>query len=321
MSLTCTAGFFIRLFLFYILGSGLVIVTLFVQTRFMKIIRRIFDLRGTPILAAVFVVLFIAEGKRQLRKRKQPRIKRAIINSLVSIPGFSLMRLLVLPVMVKLAAKNQQLQWGLGYQYKSNTIIKGAVTFLLLDYTNYVWHVLNHKLPFLWRFHLVHHCDPDLDVTTALRFHFGEMIGSVFYRGAFVFLSGATPLNVVLYEILFEAATQFHHSNWKLPYKVEKALNKIIVTPRMHGIHHSINRQETDSNYSVVFSFWDRLHNTVRLNINQDKIVTGVASYNNFDEMTVTYLLKLPFTKIRHQEINKERPADASLADKNCLAL
>lgn len=265
----------------------------------MKIIKRVFDFKGTPILASVFVVLFIAEGKRQLRKRKQPRLKRVIINSLVSVPAFSLLRFLLLPVMVKLAIKNRQLQWGMNYQYAAHPIIKGIIAFLILDYTNYIWHILNHTIPFLWRFHLVHHCDPDLDVSTALRFHFGEMIGSVFYRGAFVFVSGATPLNVLIYEIFFETATQFHHSNWKLPYKFEKRLNKIIVTPRMHGIHHSVIRQETDSNYSVIFSFWDLLHNTVRLNVKQDMIVTGVPSYNNFDELTVGYLLRLPFTKIR----------------------
>lgn len=286
----------------------------------MKIIRRVFDFRGTPILTAVFLVLFIAEGKRPLRKRKQQRFKRAIINSLVSIPAFTLLRFLLLPVMVKLATKNRQLQRGLNYQYSAQAVFKGIIAFLLLDYTNYIWHILNHKIPLLWRFHLVHHCDPDLDVTTAIRFHFGELIGSVFYRGTFVFLSGATPFNVLLYEIFFEAATQFHHSNWKLPYKLEKAVNKLIVTPRMHGIHHSIIRRETDSNYAVIFSFWDRLHNTVRLNINQASIVTGVPAYNHFDELTAGYLLRLPFTKIRAWEPAGDEIVKTSLANKNKLA-
>ena len=181
--------------------------------------------------------------------------------------------------------------------------------------------MLNHKISLLWRFHLVHHSDPDLDVTTAIRFHFGEMIGSVLYRGSFVLLSGASAMNVLIYEILFEGATQFHHSNWKLPYKLEKALSTIIVTPRMHGIHHSMVRQETDSNYSVIFSFWDRLHQTMRLNVAQDIIVTGVPSYSNPDELTVGYLLKLPFTKIRKWDAAIE-DADirGSLPDKNDLA-
>lgn len=287
----------------------------------MNIIKRVFDFRGAPILAAVFVVIFIAEGRRQLRKRTQPRWKRVIINSIVSIPAFTLLRFLFLPVMVKLATKNTQLQWGLNYQYHAHPFIKGMAAFLIMDYTNYLWHVLNHKLPFLWRFHVVHHSDPDLDITTALRFHFGELIGSVFYRGAFVFLSGASPLHVLLYEIFFEGATQFHHSNWKLPFKLERGLNRIIVTPRMHGIHHSMIRQETDSNYAVIFSFWDRLHNTVRLNVNQGLIVTGVPSYSDPDELTIGYLLKLPFTKIRPwNHVSEARKVSVSLPDKNSLA-
>lgn len=265
----------------------------------MNIIKRVFDGKGAPVLVAAFVVLFISEGRRQLRKRVRPRWNRVAINSIVSIPAFTLLRFLFLPVMIKLATKNEQLQWGLNAQYKANGYIKGVVAFLLMDYSNYLWHILLHKLPFLWRFHLVHHSDHDLDITTALRFHFGEIIGSVVYRGAFVFLSGATPLNVLLYEIFFEGATQFHHSNLRLNYQLEKKLNTILVTPRMHGIHHSVNRQEKDSNYSVIFSVWDRVHNTARLNVPQEEIVIGDLSYNDPDELTIGYLLKLPFTRIR----------------------
>jgi sterol desaturase/sphingolipid hydroxylase (fatty acid hydroxylase superfamily) len=188
--------------------------------------------------------------------------------------------------------------FGINYLYEGAGWIKFAVAFLLLDYS--IPGIFFCTKFLCWRrFHLVHHTDLDLNITTAFRFHFGELIGSVFYRDAFVLLSGARPIIVLLYEILFEAATQFHHSNWKLPFKLEKGLNKIIVTPRMHGIHHSQVRNETDSNYSVIFSFWDRLHSTARLNVAQDTIVIGVPTYQNAEELTPGYLLKLPFTKIR----------------------
>ncbi len=265
----------------------------------MKLIRRVFDFKGAPILTAVFIVLVIAESSRQMRKRKQPRAKRLMINSAVAIPSFSLLRFLLLPVLVKLATKNRHWKIGANYLYNAPQVLKGLTAFLMMDYTNYLWHILNHKVPFLWRFHLVHHCDPDLDVTTAIRFHFGELISSVFFRSVFVVLTGATALQVLLYEILFEIETQFHHSNWKLPFHLEKKLSKIIVTPRMHGIHHSIIHEEADSNYAVVFSIWDRLHHTARLNVPQNLVVTGVPSYSNLDELTAVYLLKLPFTKIR----------------------
>lgn len=264
----------------------------------MDIIRQIFDLKGGIALFVLFIILFFFQRKWELRKPTQPLVKRSIINFLVSIPSFTLLRFVFLPLMVGIAIRNEIWHWGLLYLINANQYVKILIAFLILDYTNYCWHILNHKLPFLWRFHLVHHSDPDLDITTALRFHFGEMIGSVFFRGAFVLLSGASPLQVLLYEVMFEAATQFHHSNWRLPYKFEKILNWLIVTPRMHGIHHSIIKNETDSNYSVIFSFWDRIHQTIRLNISQDAVITGVPSYNDPSKLTVWFLLKLPFTRI-----------------------
>lgn len=268
----------------------------------MNLIRRIFDLKATPALAVACIILFVAETRHRLRKRTQPRLKRLVTNSIVSVPAFSLLRFLLLPVMVKLAMMNRSAKISINYCYNAHPAIKSAVSFLLLDYTNYLWHVLMHKLPLLWRFHVVHHSDLDLDLTTAFRFHFGELIGSVIYRGGAVFLIGASPLNVLIYEAVFEGATQFHHTNMKLPFRVEKALSKVIVTPRMHGIHHSMIRQETDSNYSVIFSFWDRLHKTLRLNVPQDLVVTGVPAYSNPTEQTVPFLWKLPFTKIRTWE-------------------
>ena len=238
----------------------------------MGIIKRVFDHKGAPVLTVVFVALFIAESKRRLRQRKMSRLKRVEINSVVAVPSFSLLRFLLLPAMIWLAIKNKKLKLGFNYLYKAPPLIKGFTAFLIMDYTNYLWHRLNHRLPFLWRFHLVHHTDVDLDVSTALRFHFGELIGSVFFRGGFAFLSGATALTVLVYEILFEAETQFHHSNWKLPSEFENRLNKIIVTPRMHGIHHSNVKRETDSNFSVIFSAWDQLHNTLDLNKPRTKL-------------------------------------------------
>lgn len=290
-------------------------------TEWHAMIKKIFDLRGAPLLIIAFGILLVAERKRQLRKRNQPQIKRGIINSIVAIPSFSLLRLVFIPAMVKLALHNRTLKLGLNYQYNANPLLKGIITFLALDYTNYLWHILNHKIPLLWRFHVVHHSDPDLDITTAFRFHFGELIGSVFFRGAAVLLTGASAIHVLIYEILFEGATQFHHSNWKLPIRLEKNLNKVIVTPRMHGIHHSMIRQETDSNYSVIFSWWDRLHKTVRLNVPQEMITIGVPSYSNPDELTAGYLLKLPFTKIRGwEQVNEIRDVRGNSTNKNELA-
>jgi sterol desaturase/sphingolipid hydroxylase (fatty acid hydroxylase superfamily) len=274
-------------------------------------IKSIFDAYGAVILPAVFVILFILETKFQLRKRVMSRWQRIFINFIVSIPSFALLRLMFIPLMVWLAYQNQQWNFGLNYLYDAPFWIKFAIAFILLDYSNYLWHIVLHKLPLMWRFHLVHHTDLDLDVTTAFRFHFGELIGSVFFRGAAVLLIGASPLAVLIYEIVFEAATEFHHTNMKLPFKFEKVLNLLFVTPRMHGIHHSMVKRETDSNFSIIFSFWDRIHKTVRLNVPQNQVITGVPVYANENELTIGNLLKLPFTKIRKWN-ESERPEEGS---------
>jgi sterol desaturase/sphingolipid hydroxylase (fatty acid hydroxylase superfamily) len=270
-------------------------------------IQSIFDSYGAVILSVLFVILFILETKFQLRKRVMSRWKRIFTNSIVSIPSFALLRLLFIPLMVWFAYKNEQWHFGLNYLYVAPVWLKATIAFLLLDYTNYLWHIVLHKVPFMWRFHLVHHTDLDLDITTAFRFHFGEFIGSIFFRGAAVILVGVSPMMVLIYEIAFDASNQFQHSNMRIPFQLEKILNKVFVTPRMHGIHHSMVKRETDSNFSIIFSFWDRIHKTVRLNVPQNEIVTGVPVYSNANELTIWNLLKLPFTKIREWK-ESERP-------------
>ncbi|MEO6219717.1 MAG: sterol desaturase family protein [Ginsengibacter sp.] len=265
----------------------------------MNITHSIFDWMGIPVLVIIFWIFYLVESKFELRKRVQNKWQRFVINNVISIPSLILLRFMFLPGMIWLTIENEKIHFGLNYLYELPAWLEAITAFIIFDYVNYIWHILNHRIPLLWRFHLVHHTDHDLDVTTAIRFHFGELIGSLFFRGAFVFLSGASPLLVIIYEIVFEAEVLFHHSNIKLPWRVEKFLNFIIVTPRMHGIHHSIVKSETYSNFSSIFSFLDRLHKTAKVNINHDNVVIGVPAYSDKHELTLPYLLKLPFTKIR----------------------
>src|SRR6185295_3873165 len=109
-----------------------------------------------------------------------------------------------------------------------------ALAVVLLDYTLYLWHVLTHRVPFLWRFHLVHHVDLDLDASTALRFHFAELVISVPFRAAQILLIGVSPLAFSVWQTLLMLSILFHHSNVRLPVEVERRLNLLFVTPRMH---------------------------------------------------------------------------------------
>ena len=130
---------------------------------------------------------------------------------------------------------------------------------LLLDFLIYWWHRANHQWPFLWRFHLVHHLDRTLDSTSALRFHFGEVLISAAARAGAILLLGFPFLSVVAFETLLLIATIFHHSNLRLPPRLEAALSSLVITPSIHWVHHHRRRIDTDSNYGTVFSFWDRL--------------------------------------------------------------
>ena len=257
------------------------------------------DREGTIALISVFVVLFLVESFFQLRRRVQKRWRRILINTVISLPSFAALRLVFIPAMLWVAHQNESLRIGLNYMYRLPQWLEFVIAFVILDYTIYLWHILLHRLPILWRFHLVHHTDLDLDVTTAIRFHFGELFASLIFRGAAVLLVGASPALVLIYEVAFEAATQFHHSNWKLPFSLEKFLNKMFVTPRMHGIHHSAIKGEMDNNYSTIFSVWDRLHSTLKLNLHQRDLTIGVDSYQHAAELTPGFLLKLPFSRIR----------------------
>jgi sterol desaturase/sphingolipid hydroxylase (fatty acid hydroxylase superfamily) len=130
---------------------------------------------------------------------------------------------------------------------------------LLLDFLIYWWHRANHRLPFLWRFHEVHHLDRFLDVTTAVRFHFGEVILSALARAGVIALFAIPLSSVLVFETLVLAGAAFHHSNLKLPAGLERALSWLVVTPAIHWVHHHRIRRDTDSNYATVLSLWDRL--------------------------------------------------------------
>ena len=165
---------------------------------------------------------------------------------------------------------------------------------VLMDLTFYWWHRANHRFFLLWRFHGVHHLDPDLDVTTATRFHFGEVLYSTGFRVLQVGLLGVDAFTYLLYEVAYQAANMFQHANLRLPLFLERVLNKILVTPRMHGIHHSVVSEEVGSNFSVVFRWWDALHHTLKLNIPQQDIVIGVAGYLSPEHNRFWPLVVLP---------------------------
>jgi sterol desaturase/sphingolipid hydroxylase (fatty acid hydroxylase superfamily) len=249
------------------------------------------------ILPGTFVVLLLVEQFIPLRQRTWPFFSRLVKNLTLTAFVF-----LVGSLIVKnagLATSRWSAGRGIGIALWMPLPQWGriAVGFLLMDLTFYYWHRANHQIRLLWRFHNVHHVDPDLDVTTSFRFHLGEIAYSSVFRVVQVALVGVAPLTYVIYETVFTIETMFHHSNVRLPFSFERLLNRIVVTPRMHGVHHSAVGPETNTNYSVIFPWWDYLHRTLVLNVPQSSIRIGVPGYLEPQDNKLWNLFSLPFVK------------------------
>lgn len=251
------------------------------------------------IVITVFLALVILETLFSLRQKKRSKVERYLINIGVSALALATGGYIVAPVALRLASWTSESSFGLLGVISLPFTAEFIIGFLLMDLTFYYWHRANHSIPVLWRFHNVHHVDPDLDVSTSFRFHFGEVLYSVAFRALQVTLLGVSLFTYLVYELVFQCATIFHHSNVRLPITVEQWLNKIIVTPRMHGIHHSIVKDETTSNFSVVFRWWDLMHGTLKLNVKQSEIVIGIPAYLEPDGNKFLNLLILPFRRQR----------------------
>lgn len=242
-----------------------------------------------------FVLLALLERWRPLRRSVEPKLRREVRNLAVACLGAAGVQLVEVPVVLSIANLFERRGWGLVNWSGFPMGVRFVLAVLLLDYSLYVWHVLTHRVSLLWRFHLVHHADLDMDASTALRFHLGELLLSVPWRAAQIGFIGVSWRIYAIWQALLMLSVLFHHSNFRLPLRVEGCLNRLIVTPRMHGIHHSIASDEMNSNWSSGLSFWDRLHGTLRLDVPQDRITIGVPAYQSQKQVTLPKLILMPF--------------------------
>lgn len=262
-----------------------------------------FDSIGSPLLILFFGLMLFLQWRRPLRVLHVKQVRRLIRNVSLAVPSFIALRLALLPLPLLAAHWTHDHQVGLLNWLMPTTgvgtWVGGILGFLAFDYAYYWWHYATHKVPLLWRFHNVHHTDLDMDVSTAIRFHVVELLLSVFFRVALVLVVGISFWSAIAYEVFFDLAAQFHHANWRLPSKVDRLINMLFVTPRMHGIHHSIVRDEFNSNWGTLFSVWDRLHRTHRMDVPQDELTLGVPAYRDENELTLWQLFRMPFRKQR----------------------
>lgn len=242
-----------------------------------------------------FAVLYIFEKRHPLRKQIEQKEIQTARDLAIAAAGLAV-NFLEKPVTDKLTKFVEEKRFGLLRIFRLPKFLETVIAVILLDYTLYIWHVLTHKSPFLWRFHKVHHIDLDLTAATAFRFHFGEMTISILFRAGQVLLIGVSPKALQIWQSLLFLSILFHHSNVRLPKEFEEKLEKIIVTPRLHGIHHSIEKDEMDANWSSGLSVWDYLHGTFRNDVPQNEITIGVKGFDEIEEVTIGKMLIEPFT-------------------------
>lgn len=250
--------------------------------------------RGSLMVGA-FGFLYWLERFRPLRREVEPKLLRNERNLTVAAISAAVLQITERPVIAALCSLVEKRKLGILKYVKLPIWIEVPLAVVLMDYTLYGWHVLTHRLPWLWRFHVVHHLDLDMDASTALRFHFAEQLASIPWRAGQVLLLGVSPRSFAVWQNFLFLSILFHHSNMRLPLEFERSLNRFIVTPRMHGIHHSIVQAETDSNWSSGLTLWDWLHGTLNRNVLQDEITIGVPTYSERDETTLAKILFLPF--------------------------
>ena len=250
-------------------------------------------------LPVAFLILLALEQAFPLRKAKRSLPPRLVVNFCVAILALTVAAILVKPVASALLEYASHQSFGLVPLLPLPDAAQGVIDFLLLDVSFYYWHRANHAWRFLWRFHNAHHVDPDLDVSTAYRFHFLEIGFSAGFRVVQIGLIGGPPWVFIAYELVFQLNTLFQHSNVRLPIAVERWLSLVLVTPRMHGIHHSQIREENNSNWSSVFSCWDRLHGSLCLNIPQSQVEIGIPGYLLPEDNRVINVLVMPFRRQR----------------------
>lgn len=245
---------------------------------------------GLTLLA----VLFLLEGAIPYYQGRRGRHLHGLRNLGLAIVSGAVGAALT-PLLLLSAELAESRGWGLCHLLGLGGPVCGALAFVLFDLWMYAWHRANHQAPLLWRLHRVHHSDPAMDSTTALRFHPGEILLSTLANCVVLVAIGMSFDVFVFYKAVMIAVILFHHSNIAVTVRFDRALRRLVVPPSMHRVHHSELRQETDSNYGTVFSFWDRLFRSFRLREDERRIRFGIGRFAGAEWQGPLRLLALPF--------------------------
>lgn len=246
----------------------------------------------------LFISLALLEVLRPLVTRKTQRIKQWSINFTLAVINSVCLRFFMPFLAVGVAAYANSEKLGLFNYWQSNPLLSVLCSLILLDLLLYGQHRLMHIVPVLWRLHAVHHSEQSLDVTTAVRFHPLEIMLSMLIKMLVVLLLGVPVLAVIIFEILLNAMAMFNHSNIQLPSKLDALLRRLIVTPEVHWVHHSIEHSECNSNFGFNLIIWDKCFATYKAKPTQDysMLQQGIPE-SAVKSMALWPLLWLPFKK------------------------
>lgn len=230
---------------------------------------------------------------------RKDHLKHSAKNVFLGLLNLALVSLLFSALTVSAAIWAEKQSIGLVHTLELQQKVAFAFVFILFDLWMYAWHRANHNISFLWLFHRVHHSDPKMDASTALRFHPGEIFISSALRIPIIVLLGMQAYDLIAYETCLSIVILFHHSNVKVPKALDKILSFVIVTPNIHRVHHSDKVSETNSNYASIFSCWDRIFYSAKKRVDQDKIHYGLKEFRDDSWHTVWGMLKTPFVRIQ----------------------
>ena len=254
------------------------------------------SLHRALILAGGITFFWLVESAIPLFKFQYRKWRHASINIFFTLTtivinfGFALL-------MVKTSDWTIANNFGLLNMVSLPNIASAIIGLLLLDFIGaYLVHMIEHKVKFLWKFHMVHHADVYVDTTTANRHHPGESVIRAVFAIIGVIVLGAPMWLVMLYQSASVVLSQFNHSNIKIPKWFDQSIGFILVSPNMHRVHHHVTRPQTDANYGNIFSFWDRLFGTYD-STNMKDIVYGLDVVDNSRHADISYQLKMPFDK------------------------
>ncbi len=247
--------------------------------------------------AAALAILWLAESAIPMFEGRSDHLRHSIRNAALGVGNAAITAVIFAAATLFVTEGAARAGIGLLNLVDVPSLARVVLAVIIFDAWQYAWHRLNHRVPLLWRFHAVHHADAELDASSGLRFHTGEVVLSSTVRLAVLPLLGLTIGELLVYETILLPVILFHHSNVRMPARADRCLRWLIVTPRMHWVHHSDYRPETDSNYSSIFSFWDRLFGSFRLRAEPGSLRLGLENVARSEWGTLRGMLAMPFRR------------------------